>query len=262
MSKIERIILRCRDPEAQRAFYCSVLGMDRMREGVVGFQGEDAVLDFVAGAESYRPTPDDLYWKITLAVPNLDLACAQLRDKGVPVGVPEQFGDIGYLAHLKDPEGFTIELIAHEFRGRQSEQEVHPDRFGGGPVLNLLTLRAGALDEVVRNCSALGMKRLAIMPVERFGFTLHFYAFTQETPPSPDPQALENRPWVYQRPYTLLEIQHRPSLAGVHRPGPDDAGFVAAEVSGPLPTGAGQVFGFRAHTDNKGDIASGRVPGD
>lgn len=55
----------------------------------------------------------------------------------------------------------------------------------------------------------LGMKLLSIQPVKRYNFTLYFLAYTEETPPNADLEAVENREWLWQRPYTTLELQHR-----------------------------------------------------
>jgi len=250
MSRIDRITLRCLDPEAQRAFYCSALDMERQGEDTVGYPGEGASLHFVKGHNAYRPSPADLYWKIALAVPDLDLACAQLLQKGVSVGSPEQFGDIGYLAHVTDPEGFTVELIAHRFKGQKAAREADRSKLGGGPTLNLLTLRTTSAEAVVSHCEDWGMKLLAIMPVEKHGFTLHFYAFTDQDPPSSDPLAIENRTWVYQRPYTVLEIQHRPSPTETSRPAAGSSGYVEATVSGAAAVGAGSAFCLTAKGTN------------
>ena len=231
-ARIDRIILRCRDAEAQRSFYVGVLGMREWKDGTVGYPGEGARLLFLPADHAYQPRPDDVYWKIALAVPDLDLACRQLEKAGVRVGVPEQFSDIGYLAHLTDPEGFTIELIAHCFQGETSPLPAGPAQLGGGATLNLVTLRSASLEEIDRTCDAFGMKALAIMPVERYGFTLYFYAFTEEEPPSQDLSAVENRPWIYQRPYTVFEIQHRPGAPSGNLPGRHQSGYVETVFAG------------------------------
>ena len=54
------------------------------------------------------------------------------------------------------------------------------------------------------------MKLLSIQPVKRYNFTLYFLAFTEEDPPIlEDLEAVENREWLWQRPYSTLELQHR-----------------------------------------------------
>ena len=55
------------------------------------------------------------------------------------------------------------------------------------------------------------MKLLSIQDISAFGFSLYFLAFTSETPPVPSElESVGNREWLWQRPYTTLEIQHRP----------------------------------------------------
>jgi len=245
MPKLDTIVLRCLDPKVQRAFYCDVLGMEERSDLFVGYPGNGATLCFLPAVDAYAPGPEDLYWKIALAVPDLDLACRELKERGIPVGEPEQFGDIGYLAHSKDPEGFTIELIAHCFKGEPSPQPVDPVKFGGGAFLNLLTLRSSSAAAISAACTSWGMKRLAIMPVERYGFTLYFYAFTEEQPPSPDPAAIENRTWLYQRSYTVFEVQHRPSLAGARVTGEGQAGYVETLISGQEERAPDETFRVR-----------------
>eukprot|EP00438_Fugacium_kawagutii_P006511 Skav209104 [mRNA] locus=scaffold179:131723:132052:+ [translate_table: standard] len=62
----------------------------------------------------------------------------------------------------------------------------------------------------------LKMKLLSVQPVEPHRFTLYFLAYTEENPPKSDLEAVENREWLWQRPYTTLELQHR-SLDGKTR---------------------------------------------
>jgi predicted enzyme related to lactoylglutathione lyase len=209
MPSIESIVLRTTNPEAQRKFYCEVLGMQRVGDDSVGYNKAEAKLTFVQSTGAYCPRPNDRYWKIALAVPDIELAHRQLTEFEIKVSEPQQFLDIGYLAHFNDPEGFTIELINHEFKGEQYEFRAEGTLLGGGAHLNLLTLRTHTIDRARQQCLDWGMKPLSIQPVEGRNFTLYFFAFTDEDPPNSDNlQAIENRPWVYQRPYTVLELQH------------------------------------------------------
>ena len=73
--------------------------------------------------------------------------------------------------------------------------------------------------------------------VAAYGFDLHFYAFTHESPPDPDLWAVENREWLWKRSYTTLEFQH---VQGAHfAPVPDYQGI---EVEG-LPAALSDAFG-------------------
>jgi hypothetical protein len=52
------------------------------------------------------------------------------------------------------------------------------------------------------------MTLLSKQSVEPYGFTLYFLASCDERPPLPDLEAVENREWLWQRPYPTLELQH------------------------------------------------------
>jgi len=181
--------------------------MQDFGDGTVGYGVLEARLEFTQASESYRPTAHDLYWKIALAVPNIEFACRQLLERGVAIGEPQQFKNIAYLAHFEDPEGFTIELIDHAFKGERLKIPVDETALGGGTRLNLLTLRTGTIENARRICIEWGMVPLSIQPVEDHNFTLYFFGFTNDVPPNSNLQAIENRPWLYQRPFTVLEFQ-------------------------------------------------------
>lgn len=241
MPVLSTICLRCSDPAAQRAFYCDMLGMRTRADGSVGYGAGQAGLLFEPAETPYAPSPRDLYWKIALSVPDLDRAVRELGARGVAVGAPRQVGDIAYLAHLRDPEGFTVELLDHWFQGERPAGLAATEALGGGPSLNLLTLRAAEIAPADTAVRAMGMRQLSVMPAPALGFDLHFYAFTGEVPP--DPLAVENRSWVYRRPYTVLEIQHPAGSGDILGPRPGAAGFAGAlvrgETTGPLATGLG-----------------------
>ena len=179
-------------------------------------------------------------------MPDIDLACAQLRTRGIDVGTPRQVGDIAYLAHFRDPEGFTIELIDHAFQGARAAGPRDTDRIGGGACLNLLTLRATELAPLKPAIRAMGMRPLAIMPAQAMGFDLYFYGFADEPPPDADLRAIANRTWLYRRPYTLLEIQHLADSAPITESRADAAGFAGAEIRGVAPDRLATRLGFGA----------------
>ena len=232
MAKIETLTLRVMHPEQQVRFYCDVLGMTDLGAGRVGYGGAEVALQFVKADRPYEATRGDLYWKIALSVPNIELACQQLRDAGVACSEPHQFEDVGYLAHFTDPEGFAIELIDHAFKGARAEGACDLNRLGGGAHVSLVTLRAADMNAVEAALLGWGMRKLSVQPLTDYGFTLHFYAFTEETPPEADLEAVANRTWVYQRPYTVLEIQHVAALDGERVPGAGDAGYEGLCLTG------------------------------
>lgn len=227
MAKLDTLTLQVRDVAAQTRFYCDVLGMNDLGRGRVGYDPQEAAIRFVQADGPYAPQPSDLYWKIALSVPDIGLACRQLRAAGVPCSTPGQFRDVGFLAKATDPEGFPIELIDHHFEGQRPASAAQPDpsRLGGGAHLSLITLRTADIAAVEPDILARGMTPLSVQPVTPYGFTLYFYADTAERPPNPDLEAVENRTWVYQRPYTVLEIQHVPSLGSETRPVVGESGY-------------------------------------
>ena len=76
------------------------------------------------------------------------------------------------------------------------------------------------------------MKPLSIQSVQPHGFTLYFFAFTDDDPPNPQLEAIENRTWVYRRPYTVLEIQHVAALEPEREPANAQVGYVGTMLSG------------------------------
>lgn len=62
------LILRCRNPAAQIAFYCNVLGMTQVGETSVSYGEGMTKLTFqpCPTGDAYAPTRDNLYWKIAI----------------------------------------------------------------------------------------------------------------------------------------------------------------------------------------------------
>ena len=242
---IDAIHFRCRAPDTQAAFYSDTLGMKHLGTHTVGYGGEgQARLIFAQCDSPYLHSQTDLYWKIAISVPDLDLACKQLNKMGVQVDGARQFRDIGYLAHIVDPQGFKIELIQHVFEGEVSPHMIDPALLGGGPAINLLTLRASEIGPVQELCEDLGMRQLCLQPVAPYDFDLHFFALTDERPPNADLLAVENRSWLYQRPYTLLEIQHLHEVDCVDSPAINDSGYAGFLLSSNSTSKKGNVIGL------------------
>lgn len=233
-AQIAAITLNVRDPEHLAQFYCSKLGMHRVEHGsdvAVGYGGDGAALVFRPAIGDYEHQPHDRYWKIAITLPDLDLAHAQLLQNGVSATDPHQFRDIAYLCHLADPEGFVIELLQHTFQNSRGPNAGDPALpLGGGAQIGLITLRSDDIRADLARCrNDLGMVYLSRQDVSAFGFDLHFLAFTAETPPVPDIDSVQNREWLWQRPYTVLEFQNRLDGKKVHHIPPDTPG--AASVS-------------------------------
>lgn len=232
MPKLHSLQLRCPDPAAQAHFYCDLLGMRRREDGTLGYADTEAGLQFSTGAGDYTPSRDSVYWKIAIAVPDIELACDQLREKGVEVDGPRQVADIGYLAHFADPCGFQIELIDHHFQGDSKAEPVDSQLLGGGPHLNLITLRSHDIELASQTADKAGLTLHCVIPAPDFGFTLYFYGYGSERPPNPDPHAIENRTWSYRQRETLLEIVHRPQDAPMQHVVATASGYGGVTVSG------------------------------
>jgi catechol 2,3-dioxygenase-like lactoylglutathione lyase family enzyme len=202
---IESLRLRVASQDTLR-FYTDLLGFES-RDGSLHTLGEQkAGLKFEIGAASapYKNEPNFGYWKIGLTTDNVDSAYNFLTDQGWEVSEPSQFRDIGYLCHLRDPDGLSIELLQHDF-GKPSTSS------GQRPALLLahVTLRIADPKASLEFYQSLGLKLLSIQPVDPYGFTLYFLADTEESPPDPNLYAVSNRPWLWRRPYPVLELQHR-----------------------------------------------------
>ena len=202
------------DPKALGRFYCDVLGMRpsaRNNAIAVGYGDTGASLEFRrSDASPYIHQKTDRYWKIAITVPDLDIASAQLAARGIEVTEPHQFRDIAYMAHLSDPEGHIIELIQHRFKDHPKPKVGDRESpLGGGAEISLITLRTNDIHAEMKHCrDQLGMTYLSRQALTDIGFDLYFFALTKERPPFSDVNAVGNREWLWQRPYTVLEFQH------------------------------------------------------
>lgn len=211
------IVLNVKEPEKLARFYCEALGMSRCdRDGEinVGYGGKGAALILRQNAQTegtYTHAANHRYWKIAITLPNLDLAHLLLTQAGVKVTYPHQFREIAYMSHLADPEGHVIELIQHTFEGnpRTSDGETRI-ALGGGAQIGLITLRTNQIEADMAFClEVLRMRFLSRQTVSDLGFDLYFFALTDEMQPDTDVDGVDNREWLWQRPYTTLEFQHR-----------------------------------------------------
>ncbi len=212
MKRLSGLQLQVEDPKRLAGFYADVFGMKAWADGEnwrAGYAGEDADLIFLPGGTRAPHARDERFWKIGICLPDLDIACEHLRQKGIEVSAPHQFRDIGYMAHLHDPEGFALELLQHDFLcNRPDGAGDTAQLLGGGAHVGQITLRTGDIAaELILHTD---MKLLSVQDVAEFGFDLYFLAYTEETPPDPDLQSVANREWLWRRPYTTLEFQHIP----------------------------------------------------
>lgn len=234
MRRLRALRLDTASLERSLEFYGVTLGMRVVRSGArharVGFPDASAEIALRERAPSRVADRNDAYWKIGITLPELDVAYDRLSRRGTAVTEPAQFLDVGYLCHLSDPDGHEIELLQHDFE--DEHRRALPDEryaLGSRPFLGQITLRTADPDATLAFYrDALGMRLLLRVPVPEHRFTLYFLAFTDEVPPARDLDAVQNRGWLWRRPYTTLEIQHRwdgPSPRPSH-----DAGFDGLEI--------------------------------
>ena len=231
MPRLSGIGLSVSDPAQLARFYTTCLGMTARETGGmirVGYGGAGAEIILQPGGGAYQAARTDRYWKTGITLPNLDIAYQQLRTAGIAISPPQQFHDIGYMCHLGDPEGFQIELLQHDFQGNRPPRTGDPSRpLGGGARIGQITLRTGDIAATTDMCRDLGLRLLSVQPVRTHGFTLYFWAFTDDTPPHTELAAVGNREWLWKRPYTTLEFQHVAGLAPTFNPG-----YAGLEISG------------------------------
>ncbi|MEM7015860.1 MAG: VOC family protein [Pseudomonadota bacterium] len=212
--KLSKHVLQVQDLPGARAFYRDMLGMQ-----VIAEHEKSCLLSFDSGSEDaaslllqhrsdlISPTLEkrNVYWKIGLTVPDVDLARADLLEQGVQVSEPAQFLDVGYLCHFADPEGNEIELLQHRF-----EQNHQPANTVNHKTFGQVTLRVRDPEKSLRFYQdVLGMHLLSRQVITPYQFTLYFLVCADESTPIADIDAVENREWLWQRPYAQLELQHR-----------------------------------------------------
>lgn len=229
MKKITRHRIQSNSLDGLKEFYVNCLGMKEkaFKNGLsFQFQSNGCELVFVETiCQSYTASPTDFYWKTGITVKNLDAAVGFLRNLGLAVADPVQFQDIGYLAHLKDPQGHVIELLQQGFEGNEkSIGSNHP--LGSGATVAHISLRVADIERSgLYLTDQLDMRLMSVQPVEGRGFTLYFYGWSKEVLPNLDIRAIENREWLWRRPYTLLELQHFHQPVALNVKNDGEAGF-------------------------------------
>ncbi|MFT4638350.1 MAG: lactoylglutathione lyase [Verrucomicrobiales bacterium] len=249
--RLSELRLDISNPEASLDFYVGKLGMELVSENDFPEQ-EEAIyeLAFVYGTRlnlrhrsgeayenaSYKESENDVYWKIGVTIADVDLARQRLIEGGIEVTKPCQFYDIGYLCHLEDPDGYCIELLQHRFgKILQPRPPMEGYPLGNEPRLGQISLTVRDAEESLAFYrDTLGMRLLSRQEVFAHGFTLTFLAFTDEPPPNPSINAVENREWLWQRPYTTLELRvYASHTQRAAHPPESQLGFRGISIAGP-----------------------------
>ena len=218
MSKFRSLVFRVDAPAALAEWYTNILGMSvsQISEDVYecGYPTQDLRLSLRKSAESSSNNSSGMsvYWKIGIGLEDVSLGQKRILAKGVQITEPHQFQEIGFLCHLKDGAGFSLELLQDTFEKNFVKPAEKPELPLGQPgKIGQITIRSSNIEKTLALYEkSLGMKMLSIQEVEQYGFTLYFLAFTDDCPPQSDNlHAVENREWLWQRDYTTLEIQYK-----------------------------------------------------
>ncbi|MGY0400167.1 MAG: hypothetical protein ACWIPH_09635 [Ostreibacterium sp.] len=210
-------------PEKSIFFYTEVLGMalvDTQKNKaktlyILQYKNSNHQItllhDSACKVMDYEQTAVDNYWKYSLFVNNIGQVYQQLISNKSTIGMPFQFGNIGYLAHTQDVENHQLEFIQKTFK--QNTRPCIPDNddfLKESPVLGLLTIRTkDPLKSIKLFEDVLGLKLLVRMYVDRNGgFALYFLGDKRLKAPNPDIDAIENREWMYQQNHLFIEIQY------------------------------------------------------
>jgi len=216
--RLSELVIRVLDPASLASWYSRVMGMEARQEAGawrLTFPGPGVSLvlrEAGTGAGKYEASRESCYWKIGVCVPDVELARSRIMLKGVQVSAPSQFMEVGFLCHLSDPSGFSIELLQHKFQS--NFVPTSPDEslaLGQPAVIGQITTRSTNIEKSLQLYrDLLGMKLLSIQDIAPYGFCLYFLGFTDDIPPSDDLHDVSIREWLWQRPYTTLEIQFKP----------------------------------------------------
>ena len=160
------------------------------------------------------------YWKIGITLEDVDQAVKFVNNETQrDFKLGSQFEKIGFVGHIADPLGYSIEFLQHTFEKNFSkttcvERCLLDQSKSSPPNFGQITIRC---KDAKSSCNfyteVLGMRLVSIQPSINYPFTLYFFAYTDSIPPnSQDLEAIENREWLWKQPFAQIELQHRHNL--------------------------------------------------
>ncbi len=113
------VFIKCEDPQASKAWYKDVLGLEPNQHGGFDFLhtassdafgpgGRTIFAHFDKDVEYFGPSEKS--FMINLMVDDLDAMLVRLADKGVPLANEPETYDYGKFAWVMDPNGIKVEL--------------------------------------------------------------------------------------------------------------------------------------------------------
>lgn len=226
MQYLHKHSLYISNPKNSLNFYVNYLGMkliDEHKNGTCVYyhlkfneDTKEAILELIYDKENDKTIfPKDKtklegYWKFSISIKDVDIARKKLLKKGIEVSTAFQVPKVAYLCHFYDPDGYALELIQHNFEQNHiKENEDKNYALGNKAILSLITYRVKDINKSLEFYKdKLQMKLLSKMNVHQRDFELYFLGFTKEKLPSNDVEAIENRQWLWQRDFTMIELQY------------------------------------------------------
>ncbi len=113
------VFFLCKDPDATKAWYKDVLGLEESEYGGFAFSHEKSGGQFPKGAMTiFAPfkadsdyfKPSDQSMMFNLMVDDLDAVLARIKTAGVELTQPPEDYDYGKFAWVMDPDGRKVEL--------------------------------------------------------------------------------------------------------------------------------------------------------
>jgi catechol 2,3-dioxygenase-like lactoylglutathione lyase family enzyme len=183
---------------------------------VVSFEStETAVLSFLEGAVSSSKPADgqrcSFVWIGLAGFPDVRQTVESLKDRGVGIKLQGQFEDIAFVAHGVDNNGITFECLQTTMEHNFKPTAVPDNALRANAVLGQVKLNVfNPKASLEFYTDVLWMRLLSQQRCDKYKFTLYFLAFSHASDdvPNPDPNALENREWLWQKQFTQLELQH------------------------------------------------------
>ena len=147
---------------------------------------------------------------MAISIKDVDIAREKLIENGVDVQEAIQVPNVAYLCHFYDPDGYCLELIQHKFKQNHIKQkEDSKYLLGNKPVFSLITYRVKDIQKSLDfYIDKLKLKLLSKMELKQRGFDLYFLALSDEELPNKEVESIQNRQWLWEREYTMIELQH------------------------------------------------------
>lgn len=215
-------------PQASLDFYQNLLGMQvinsfdsqdgkhyqlSFEEVAINAERKQALLELIDISETEQaeqlniapqPSQTEGYWKFSIAVNDLEATREDLINKGLSqIGECFQVsptGELAYLCHLQDPNGYCIELI-------QKTLKSNPIQQSDSPTLNLSTIRVKNAEKSIQYYEKLGMSLIYTFRADMRGMSLYFLIDKAHQPvlDAIPANTIEEKMWQF--PHTILELQ-------------------------------------------------------